>query len=171
MPNAACASSAALPARNSTPSRGEDPAEFAVPALEIGRQPVVAVGQSRQLVVAGNADRRGQVARGHAIDGRGDRPERPGQVRRQQVGHEDREQHRDGQPEQQETGQVRIRPGSSDDRVHRQDQQAERGHRQDGRQDQGEGQAGPEAEPLGDVVGAVSHRMEAMPAAWSAVGR
>ena len=54
-------------ARRGALDRSQDLAELAVAALEIGGQAVVAVGQSGQFVVAGHADRGGEVSGGHAI--------------------------------------------------------------------------------------------------------
>ena len=77
----------------STPSRGdtsldrrEDPAQLPVPPLEVGGQAVVAVREPGELVVAGDPDRGRQVARRGAVDGRGDRPQRRGQLGREQPG-------------------------------------------------------------------------------------
>ena len=63
----------------------QDPPELAVAPLEVGGQAVVAVGEPGQLVVAGDPDRRREVAGGDAVDRRGDAAQRPGQVGRQQV--------------------------------------------------------------------------------------
>ena len=65
IPNAVRASSAARPiepvdavARRRGDQRGEDPAELPVAPLELGGEPVVALGEAGQLVVSGDHDRR-----------------------------------------------------------------------------------------------------------------
>ena len=61
--------------RKSTPSRGEtasiaaeDPAQLAVPPLQVRREPIVALGQLGELVFAGHPDRGGQVAGRDPVD-------------------------------------------------------------------------------------------------------
>jgi len=45
-------------ARRGVLDRLEDPAQLAVPALEVGREPVVALGEAGELILAGDDDRR-----------------------------------------------------------------------------------------------------------------
>ena len=56
---------------------------------------VVALGEAGQLVVAGHDDRGRQVAGRRPLDGRGDRPQRRGQVGGEEVGEQDRDDRRD----------------------------------------------------------------------------
>ena len=58
-------------ARRDLVDRREDPPELPVAPPEVGGQSVVALGQPRELVVAGDPDRGREVARRHAVDGRG----------------------------------------------------------------------------------------------------
>ncbi len=135
---------------------GQDPAQLAIASLEVGGQAIVAVGEAGELVVAGHPDRRRQIAGRDSIHGGRDGPQRSSQVRGQEIRDEDREQHGDGQSEEQETGQARVDARPAKRRPDRENEQAERGHRQDRRQDQGEGQARPEAEAAGGLVLAVA---------------
>ena len=158
IPNAIRASSAARAARKSTPSRGDaaldrrkDPAQLPVAALEVRGQAVVALGEPRELVVAGHADRgrrspadtRSTAA---AIVRRG-----RGQVGHERVGREDRERDHDREREQEETPEVRVGPlvAAAED----EEQDPEAGEGQDRRRDQGDRQprAKPEPRAFGPV--------------------
>ena len=86
--------------------RGKDAAELPVPPFEVDGEPVVALGETRQLVVARDLDRRRQVAGGDAVDGGGDGPERRDQVRREQVREQDADQGRDDDREQERRPKV-----------------------------------------------------------------
>ena len=153
-PKAACGvARPPVPARNSTPSRGETPSIAARirPSSRLRRSRSAA----RRLWLSarrasssspGDPDRRRQVAGRHAIDGGRDRPQRAGQVGRQQVGDEDRRAATAiDEREQQEPRRRSGRPPAVGDDADRQDQQPERGQRQDRRDDQGQRQPGPEA--------------------------
>ena len=59
--------SASTSSRARPPRSRQDPPELAVAPLEVRRQAVVALGQPRQLVVAGDLDRGRQVAGRHAV--------------------------------------------------------------------------------------------------------
>jgi hypothetical protein len=103
----------AIPGRGCLDGR-EDLPELPVPALEVTRQAVVALGEPGHLVVAGNEDLRGQVAGRDAVDGRGDGPKRARQVGGQQVRDEDADERRDDDREQQESAGRRVRSGAHD---------------------------------------------------------
>ena len=75
-------------------NRRVDVRHLAIAAVEVRGQAVVALGEARQLVVAGDLDRRRQVAGRHAVDGRRDRPQWTGEVGRDQIGEEDRDEDR-----------------------------------------------------------------------------
>ena len=65
---------------------------------------VVAVGQAGELVLAGHGDRRREVARRNAVDGRRDRPQRTDQVGGEKVGEEHPDERgRDDREEQDST--------------------------------------------------------------------
>jgi hypothetical protein len=91
--------------------RGQDPDQLAVAPFERAGQPVVALGQARQLVLAADDDRRRQVAGRDPVDGRRDRPQGRRQVGGQQVGDEDRDQGDQGHEQEQQAGQGRRRIG------------------------------------------------------------
>jgi hypothetical protein len=65
----------------------------------------VAVGQAGELVLTGDLDRRREVARRDAVDGRRDRPERADQVGRQKVREEHSDQGRRDDSEEQDSAE------------------------------------------------------------------
>jgi hypothetical protein len=84
--------------------RREDPAELPIAPLEGAGQAIVALGQARQLVVAADGDRGRQVAGRDPVDRCRDRPQGRGQVGRQEVGHEDRDQGDQGHEQEEQAG-------------------------------------------------------------------
>ena len=149
------ASSAARATSESTPSRGdavldgrEDPAELAVAPLEVRRQPVVALGEAGELVVAGDLDR--------ASTGRPPRPGRPpranarsGAVRSSTSRYEPMiaEGDHDGQREQQQPRDRRVQRSLDQHEHDQQPDEAEDRQRQDPAREQGQRQPRPEGEP------------------------
>ena len=136
-------------ARRDLVDRREDPPELPVAPPEVGGQSVVAVGQSRELVVAGDPDRGREVAGRHPVHGRHDGAERGGQLGRQGVRGEDRERQHDGDREQQDPADRLVRDLEAERRLEDQHDQPERGQRQDRRHDERDGEPGPEAQPGG----------------------
>ena len=89
--------------RRAALDRREDPAELPVPPLEVGGEPVVALGEAGELVLARR--RRSGVERSPAearSTARRDRPQRRGQVRGEEPGEEDREDGRQDEDEEQQ---------------------------------------------------------------------
>ncbi len=123
--------------------RIEDPSQLPVPPFQHPGQAVVALGEAAELVVAGQLQRRGQVAGGDLLHGPGDLPQRRAQVGGQQGGQQDREHdgHRHG--EQQDPGEGRVLRGAP--AGDHEDDDAEAGDGQDGGGHQPGRQACPEA--------------------------
>ena len=95
-------------ARRRLADRQQDPPELVVPALEVGREPVVALDEPGQLVLAGHLDARRQVARRRPLDGLRHGPQRRGQVVRQDEGEEDGDDDRRGEHEDDDADQGRV---------------------------------------------------------------
>ena len=88
--------------------RFEDPPELAVPPLEVAGQPVVGLRQAGELVLAGDDDRRRQVAGRRPLDGSRDGPQGCRQIGGQQIGEEDGGHRREDQDEQQDPTDRRV---------------------------------------------------------------
>ena len=137
---AACHEERGAVADRDVRNRRIDLRHLAVAAIEVRGQAVVALREARQLVVAGDLDGRRQVAGGHAVDGRCDRPQWTGEIGRDQVGEEDRDEDRDDQREQEESADGRI------ERIGEVRDESEHGQRHHRRSDECHGQAGAKRE-------------------------
>jgi hypothetical protein len=118
MPNAARASVAARPAAKLRPVAGrgeldrrEDPSQLAFAALQRRREPVVAVGEAGQLVVAVDDDRGREVAGRDAIDRGRDRPQRSDEVGGEQVGQQDPDERGEHEPRRSRRPRVSVDEG------------------------------------------------------------
>jgi hypothetical protein len=127
----------------------EDPAEFSVASLEVGREPVVAVGEACQFVVTDDLDRARQVARPDAVDCVDDGPERSQELCRERECCDDREGEQDRQCEEEDLGERLVGTLPTEDDLEGEDDDAEDGERDDGGEEQGQRQARPEAQPRG----------------------
>ena len=129
---------------------GQDPSELAVAPVECRGQAVVAVGEAGQLVVALDLDAGREVARLDPVDRRGDRTQRGGQVGREKVGKEDRDDYGDDGRQEEQAGDRRLRVGQA---LRDDDEEAEDGEREQCRRDEGEGQPGAEGESGREALG------------------
>ncbi len=127
--------------------RSEDPAQLVVAALEVRGQSIVAVGESCELVVARDPDRRGQVAGRDAFHGGRHGSQGCGQLVRKHVRRQHREREDDDDGEQQQTAHGRIRRGTAEHRAEDQHDHPEPSQWHDRGEDQGQGQARAKAQP------------------------
>jgi hypothetical protein len=131
--------------------RVEDPAQLAVAPLEVRGEPVVALREAGEFILARDLDARREVAARHALDGRGDGAERAREVRGEQVGDEHAQQRRNDDREQQQAAERRVAGARHD--VAGEDDDPEAAERKHRSRDQRQREARPEgdgrAEPLG----------------------
>jgi hypothetical protein len=140
----------ALP-RRAVNDAGEDPAKLPVAAFQVSRQAVVALGQPRQLIIAGHRDGSRQVARLDPVHGRGDRPKRPCQLRGEQIRDEDGQQGRQDDREEQEAGDRDLAVRQA---LREHEEKTESGQGQHRGSDECDGQPCPERKPGAHELGA-----------------
>ena len=130
--------------------RGEDPAELPVAVLELSGEAVVALGETGQLIVSGDHDRRRQVAGRDPVDGRGDGAQRGRQVGGKREGDQDGQEGGDHDRQEQDARHGLGRVGG--EFLRSDDDQAERGERQHRRRDERDRDPGPERDLAADPL-------------------